>query len=155
MKNLLKGLALWLVKITGIDLIEPYTLQHLKHMIHNLTDNYDEFKYSPFFIELTGIKPINPKLNIEIYIPLLIDCENVKDAVKLGRNFSDWLVEDKKYGSYFTPKNISKYFKSNPDDLVNDEKQIINFDFKKRIDDAIQKTKRSQYYLIVDLGILP
>lgn len=130
---------------------QSYCIEHLKTMIHKLTDDINDFKYTPYLIEITCMKPLNKVEHIELYVPVLIDCINEKDVEKIGRNFSDTFNEDGYYTKFNPKTNIILGYKENKKDILDRVKQLMYDNFNDKVKSSYDKVKDSRYYLTVDL----
>jgi len=154
MKKLLKILALWFIKISGINLVEPYTLEHLKNMIHSVNADYSKFKYKPFLVDM---KAIDETGKVKLTIPVLLDCENIDDVKKVISNITNSLDLKEFYTRINTEKDIHTIQQAG---LVTEEfkeglarfKALAGYEsFNRKVEQAREKVKGTGYVLNVDL----
>jgi len=146
MKNLLKSVALWLVKILGINLVEPYTLEHLKHMIHNLTDDISTFKYKPFFVKFEA-----NNYPIQFYAAFLIDAKNKDGVDRIVMNISSSLARKGYYLIFDYDNDICEYVKPATNTIARINQLADDSTFEGRIKKSIKKIGKSQSTLEIDI----
>jgi len=154
MKKLLKMLALWFVKISEINLVEPYTLEHLKHMIHSVNADYSKFKYKPFLVQMTAFFDGNGDNSIKLTIPFLLDCINKDDVDKIILNIRSQIEAKDYYTRVISIDNnlevglLTNDFKS----TLQKFQVLADYEsFYDKVEKAKSKVKNSQYFLQVDL----
>jgi hypothetical protein len=146
MKRLLKILALWFVKISGINLVEPYTLEHLKRMIHNLTADISTFKHTPFFVKFEAINH-----SVQFYAAFLVDAANKEDVDKIMRSISNSLALKDYYLLFHDVNDICEYTKPATDTIERHYELADDNSFGDRVHRAIERIGKSQYFLNIDI----
>ncbi|SDP90553.1 hypothetical protein SAMN05428975_3450 [Mucilaginibacter sp. OK268] len=147
-------LALWLIKIARINLIEPYTLEHLKKMIHSVNDDYRKFKYKAFLVDL---KAMHRSQKITIKVPFLIDCIDLLTAKKVIENISNRLNAKEFLSDINTDNDIHELKEVGllTDDFktkLEEVKLLMGYDsFSQKVEKLKKSVEGSPYFLDVDI----